>query len=65
MDDERRRIERDLHDGVQQQLGAVGMLIARARRAEGPEKLHELLTQDRDHPRGDDRLAEPSIWRDL
>lgn len=45
IDDERRRIERDLHDGVQQQLVAVGMLIGRARRAEEPEKLHELLTQ--------------------
>ncbi|MGB6072353.1 MAG: histidine kinase [Rhodococcus sp. (in: high G+C Gram-positive bacteria)] len=45
IDDERRRIERDLHDGVQQQLVAVGILIGRARRAEEPEKLHELLTQ--------------------
>ncbi|OZD02481.1 two-component sensor histidine kinase [Rhodococcus sp. 06-235-1A] len=44
IDDERRRIERDLHDGVQQQLVAVGMLIGRARRAEEPEKVHELLT---------------------
>ncbi|WP_308198130.1 hypothetical protein [Rhodococcus sp. ARC_M12] len=58
-------MERDLHGGVQQQLGAVGMLIGRARRAEEPEKLHELLTQDRDHPHGDDRLAEPSICRGL
>ncbi|MCZ4520924.1 histidine kinase [Rhodococcus ruber] len=45
IDDERRRIERDLHDGVQQQLVAVGMLIGRARRAEEPEKVHELLAQ--------------------
>lgn len=45
IDDERRRIERDLHDGVQQQLVAVGMLIGRARRAQEPEKVHELLTQ--------------------
>jgi signal transduction histidine kinase len=29
---ERRRIERDLHDGVQQRLVALGMLIGRARR---------------------------------
>ncbi|MFI0465832.1 sensor histidine kinase [Saccharopolyspora sp. 5N102] len=31
--EERRRIERDLHDGVQQRLVALGMLIGRARRA--------------------------------
>ncbi|QII04300.1 two-component sensor histidine kinase [Rhodococcoides fascians A25f] len=45
IDNERRRIERDLHDGVQQQLVALGMLIGRARRAEKPDKVHELLTQ--------------------
>ncbi|MDJ0392431.1 histidine kinase [Rhodococcus sp. G-MC3] len=45
VNDERRRIERDLHDGVQQQLVALGMLIGRARRAEKPEKLLELLAQ--------------------
>jgi signal transduction histidine kinase len=33
VDAERRRIERDLHDGVQQQLVALGMLLGRARRA--------------------------------
>ena len=32
VDTERRRIERDLHDGVQQRLVALGMLIGRARR---------------------------------
>ncbi|GAB2903217.1 sensor histidine kinase [Streptomyces mayteni] len=30
--EERRRIERDLHDGVQQRLVALGMLLGRARR---------------------------------
>ncbi|MFC8933983.1 sensor histidine kinase [Rhodococcus sp. NPDC057135] len=45
INDERRRIERDLHDGVQQQLVALGMLIGRARRAEKPDKLQELLAQ--------------------
>ncbi|MEW2019028.1 histidine kinase [Rhodococcus sp. NPDC076796] len=45
IDDERRRIERDLHDGIQQHLVALGMLIGRARRAEKPDKVHELLTQ--------------------
>jgi signal transduction histidine kinase len=32
VDAERRRIERDLHDGVQQRLVALGMLLGRARR---------------------------------
>lgn len=45
IDDERRRIERDLHDGVQQHLVALGMLVGRARRAEDPERVHELLNQ--------------------
>jgi len=45
IDDERRRIERDLHDGVQQRLVALGMLIGRARRAKGEEQLQELLQQ--------------------
>lgn len=33
IDAERRRIERDLHDGVQQQLVALALLMGRARRA--------------------------------
>ncbi|WP_420708855.1 histidine kinase [Streptomyces sp. NRRL S-378] len=33
MDTERRRIERDLHDGVQQRLVALAMLLGRARRS--------------------------------
>ena len=45
IDDERRRIERDLHDGIQQHLVALGMLIGRARRAEQPDKVNELLAQ--------------------
>lgn len=48
IDDERRRIERDLHDGVQQRLVALGMLIGRARRAKGEEQLQELLDQAQD-----------------
>jgi len=39
VDEERRRIERDLHDGVQQHLVTLGMLIGRARRAEHPGDL--------------------------
>ncbi|MEU8803181.1 histidine kinase [Spirillospora sp. NPDC048819] len=45
VDDERRRIERDLHDGVQQRLVALGMLIGRARRAGAPDRAAELLKQ--------------------
>lgn len=45
IDDERRRIERDLHDGVQQRLVALGMLIGRARRAKDDEQLQRLLRQ--------------------
>jgi signal transduction histidine kinase len=43
--EERRRIERDLHDGVQQRLVALGMLIGRARRAGGGDRSAELLRQ--------------------
>ncbi|MFE0106116.1 sensor histidine kinase [Streptomyces sp. NPDC059009] len=43
--DERRRIERDLHDGVQQRLVALGMLLGRARRAPDPDKSALLLRQ--------------------
>ncbi|MFF5262955.1 sensor histidine kinase [Actinomadura viridis] len=45
VDHERRRIERDLHDGVQQRLVALGMLIGRARRAGDGERARELLRQ--------------------
>lgn len=38
---ERRRIERDLHDGVQQRLVALGMLLGRARRANDDELLRQ------------------------
>ncbi|MCV7194599.1 sensor histidine kinase [Mycolicibacterium brumae] len=41
-DDERRRIERDLHDGAQQHLVALSMLIQLARDAE-PERADALL----------------------
>ncbi|MEU8988844.1 histidine kinase dimerization/phosphoacceptor domain-containing protein [Streptomyces sp. NPDC048558] len=43
--DERRRIERDLHDGVQQRLVALGMLLGRALRATDPAKTDALLRQ--------------------
>lgn len=43
--DERRRIERDLHDGVQQGLVALGMLLGRARRSSDARHADELLRQ--------------------
>ncbi|MGA5419118.1 sensor histidine kinase [Streptomyces lavendulocolor] len=49
--DERRRIERDLHDGVQQRLVALGMLIGRARRHRDPERAGELLLQAHEETR--------------
>jgi signal transduction histidine kinase len=45
VNDERRRIERDLHDGVQQRLVALGMLLGRARRTSDPEHNADLLRQ--------------------
>ncbi|TNM33670.1 sensor histidine kinase [Streptomyces sedi] len=43
--EERRRIERDLHDGVQQRLVALGLSLSRAQRS--PERAAELLGQAR------------------
>ncbi|MFD9902901.1 sensor histidine kinase [Streptomyces sp. NPDC059063] len=43
VDVERRRIERDLHDGVQQRLVALAMLLGRACR--NPDKAADLLRQ--------------------
>ncbi|WP_242902205.1 sensor histidine kinase [Actinomadura terrae] len=51
VDDERRRIERDLHDGVQQRLVALGMLIGRARRAGDAARSTELLRQAHEESR--------------
>lgn len=45
VDTERRRIERDLHDGVQQRLVALAMLLGRARRNRSPEQAEALLRQ--------------------
>ncbi|MFJ9414311.1 sensor histidine kinase [Streptomyces sp. NPDC101227] len=43
--DERRRIERDLHDGVQQRLVALGMLLGRALRSQDERRANQLLHQ--------------------
>lgn len=45
VNDERRRIERDLHDGVQQRLVALGMLLGRALRSQDEQRAEQLLRQ--------------------
>jgi signal transduction histidine kinase len=45
VDAERQRIERDLHDGLQQRLVALGMLLGRARRSRDAAHTAELLAQ--------------------
>jgi signal transduction histidine kinase len=45
VDRERRRIERDLHDGVQQRLVALAMLLGRARRHRDPAEAGRLIEQ--------------------
>ncbi|MGK5630605.1 sensor histidine kinase [Streptomyces sp. URMC 123] len=63
VDAERRRIERDLHDGIQQRLVALGMLLGRARRGCGLEQADALLRQA--HQESQDLLAElrEVTWR--
>ncbi|MFH8747388.1 sensor histidine kinase [Streptomyces rimosus] len=51
VNDERRRIERDLHDGVQQRLVALGMLLGRALRAKDETRTVELLRQAHEQSR--------------
>ncbi|MCC5575652.1 two-component sensor histidine kinase [Microtetraspora sp. AC03309] len=45
VDDERRRIERDLHDGVQQRGVALAMLLGRARHNPDQARTAELVSQ--------------------
>ncbi|NYH55156.1 signal transduction histidine kinase [Nocardiopsis arvandica] len=45
VDEERRRIERDLHDGVQQRVVALAMLLGRAQRGRDPERTERLVRQ--------------------
>ncbi|RKS08818.1 signal transduction histidine kinase [Nocardiopsis sp. Huas11] len=45
VDEERRRIERDLHDGVQQRVVALAMLLGRAQRGRDPERAADLVRQ--------------------
>ncbi|MBK1784086.1 sensor histidine kinase [Prauserella cavernicola] len=63
VDEERRRIERDLHDGVQQRLVALGMVLGRALRGKDPEHARELVRQA--HEESQRALAElrEVTWR--
>lgn len=63
VDDERRRIERDLHDGIQQRLVSVGLLIGRSRRTRDAEAAGELVA--RAHAETQAALAElrEVAWR--
>ncbi|WP_309240093.1 histidine kinase [Actinomadura sp. J1-007] len=63
VDDERRRIERDLHDGVQQRLVALGMLIGRARRAGDGERARDLLRQAHEESRNVLEDLREVTWR--
>lgn len=63
VDAERQRIERDPHDGLQQRLVALGMLLGRARRGRDPDPARELLVQaHEDTQRAIDDLREVA-WR--
>ncbi|MGW0434661.1 sensor histidine kinase [Micromonospora sp. NPDC003197] len=63
VDAERRRIERDLHDGVQQRLVALGMLLGRARRATDPAKADDLLQQAHEESAGVLAELREVAWR--
>lgn len=63
INDERRRIERDLHDGVQQRLVALGLLLGRARRATEPERAGELLRQAHEESQQALRDLREVTWR--
>ncbi|WP_432973850.1 sensor histidine kinase [Dactylosporangium sp. CA-233914] len=63
VDAERQRIERDLHDGLQQRLVALGMQLGRARRSRDPDTVRELLAQaHEDAQHAIDELRE-AAWR--
>jgi signal transduction histidine kinase len=63
VDAERRRIERDLHDGVQQRLVALAMLIGRARRGRDPEQSDALLLQAHEESQGVLTELREVAWR--
>jgi signal transduction histidine kinase len=63
VNDERRRIERDLHDGVQQRLVALGMLLGRALRSGEPGHATKLLEQAHEESQQALRDLRDVTWR--
>ena len=63
INDERRRIERDLHDGVQQRLVALGLLLGRARRATDQDRADDLLRQAHEESQEALRDLRDVTWR--
>ncbi|MFI0985890.1 sensor histidine kinase [Streptomyces exfoliatus] len=63
VDAERRRIERDLHDGVQQRLVTLSMLIGRARRGRDPGQADALLLQAHQESQGVLTELREVAWR--
>jgi signal transduction histidine kinase len=63
INDERRRIERDLHDGVQQRLVALGLLLGRARRATDQAHADDLLRQAHEESQQALRDLREVTWR--
>ncbi|WP_017571416.1 sensor histidine kinase [Nocardiopsis halotolerans] len=63
VDEERRRIERDLHDGVQQRLVLLGMALGRARRDPGSERGGALVEQAYEESRNALRDLKEVAWR--
>ncbi|MFB4272937.1 sensor histidine kinase [Nonomuraea sp. GTA35] len=63
VDDERRRIERDLHDGVQQRLVALGMLLGRAHRLDDSGAAAALFRQAREESRRALEELREVAWR--
>ncbi|NEA38652.1 histidine kinase [Streptomyces sp. SID11385] len=63
VDSERRRIERDVHDGVQQRLVALSLLLGRAARPGDPARAEALLAQAREECRAALTELREVAWR--
>lgn len=63
IDEERRRIERDLHDGVQQNVVSLSVTLARARRAADPARRDALLEQALEQSRALIEETREVAWR--
>ncbi|GAA5772655.1 sensor histidine kinase [Streptosporangium roseum] len=63
VDDERRRIERDVHDGVQQRLVALGMLLGRAQRLDDSGAAASLFRQAQEESRRALEELREVAWR--